>query len=110
MRVEVKRVSNLRRFAPDKMQKVSVFATSRLFQDVYCLEPGQAQKPHAHDGSDKTYLVLEGRGLFRVGADEREVLPGEAVMAPAAVEHGVSNPGPDRLVVLVTMAPPPPHV
>ncbi|MCZ6823318.1 MAG: cupin domain-containing protein, partial [Deltaproteobacteria bacterium] len=50
------------RFSSEKMQKVGLFSSERFFLDLYCLEPGQSQKPHAHDGSDKVYLVVEGRG------------------------------------------------
>jgi mannose-6-phosphate isomerase-like protein (cupin superfamily) len=42
-----------------------------------------------------------------VGTEERTVLPGDLVCAPAGEEHGVRNPGPDRLVLLVVMAPKP---
>ena len=49
------------------MKKNGVFETERLFCDVYCFEAGQAQSVHTHEGSDKVYFVLEGRGLFHVG-------------------------------------------
>ena len=48
-----------RRFDAAKLQKINLFETERFFLDVYCLEPGQAQKAHAHAGSDKVYAVLE---------------------------------------------------
>jgi mannose-6-phosphate isomerase-like protein (cupin superfamily) len=88
-------------FAADKMQKHNLFTTERLFCDVYCFEPGQAQAPHSHAGSDKVYYVLEGTARIRVGELER------AAAAPAGMAHGVYNPGPDRLRVLVVMAPKP---
>ena len=95
------------RFATEKMQKVGLFASERFFCDLYCLETGQSQKAHAHAGSDKVYLVVEGSGRFRVGDEEVALRSGEAVMAPAGEEHGVSNDSGERLVVLVFMAPPP---
>jgi mannose-6-phosphate isomerase-like protein (cupin superfamily) len=95
------------RFSPDKMRKVNVFDTPRMFCDLYCFEPGQAQTPHRHAGADKVYVVLSGSGHFRIGAEERHAGPGVAVLAPADAEHGVSNPGPQRLEVLVFMAPKP---
>lgn len=91
------------------MQKVNLFDTHRMFCDLYCFEPGQAQKPHAHHDSDKVYCVLEGRGRFRIG-DREEVWDAASVVhAPAGVEHGVTNEGPGRLMVLVFMAPNPSH-
>lgn len=96
-----------RRFRPEKLSKVNFFDTERMFCDLYCFEPGQEQKPHVHDGSDKVYYVLEGRGTFRVGAEEREVEKEGAVLAPLGVEHGVKNASGARLVLLVFMAPNP---
>lgn len=107
--MDIRTISDLRRFSPEKMQKLSVFATPRLFLDVYCFEPGQSQKPHVHPNSDKIYVVLEGRGRFQVAGDVREVSAGQALIAPAGAEHGVENAEGGRLVVLVAMAPPPPH-
>jgi mannose-6-phosphate isomerase-like protein (cupin superfamily) len=100
-------IDSLSVFSADKMKKNNIFATKRFFCDVYCFEPGQAQKPHAHVGSDKLYLVVDGLARIRIGDEERDSGPGAAVLAPAGVEHGVVNPGPGRLRLLVVMAPPP---
>lgn len=102
-----KNAQALAAFAPGKMKKVNLFETERMFCDVYGLEPGQEQSAHAHAGSDKVYYVLEGRGRFRIDAEERELGSGHAVFAPAGSSHAVINPGPDRLALLVFMAPKP---
>ena len=94
-------------FAPDKMKKVNLFDSERMFCDVYGLQPGQEQTAHAHAGSDKVYFVLDGVGRFRIGEEEREVGNGYAVFAPAGLSHAVRNPGPAPLTVLVFMAPKP---
>ncbi len=94
-------------FRADKMNKINLFDEAQMFMDVYCLEPGQAQKPHAHAGAAKTYFVLEGEGVFQVGEEERKLGAGHAILAPAGIDHGVRNEGPERLVVLVSMAPNP---
>lgn len=94
-------------FSAAKMKKNAVFATERLFCDVYAFEPGQSQTAHAHAGSDKVYCVLAGAGRFLVDGEERTVPAGGAVLCPAGSEHGVTNPGPERLTLLVFMAPPP---
>jgi mannose-6-phosphate isomerase-like protein (cupin superfamily) len=96
-----------RRYDASKMQKLSLFDTPRFFCDVYCLEPGQAQKPHRHDAADKVYAVLEGEVLVRVGEESATVAAGSAVLAPAGRDHGVENPGPARAALLVFMAPRP---
>ena len=95
------------RFADEKMQKVGLFETDRFFFDLYCLNPGQAQKVHTHGASDKVYYVLSGRATVRVGGEEQELTPGQAVLAPAGEEHGVTNTGGEPLTLLVFMAPKP---
>ncbi|MFQ5801976.1 MAG: cupin domain-containing protein [Candidatus Methylomirabilales bacterium] len=103
------RLEERRRFTPEKMVKAGLFETGRFFCDLYCFEPGQIQRPHSHSDSDKVYVVLEGQGRFRVGEEERDLGVATAILAPAGVEHGVVNPGPGRLVVVVFMAPKPGH-
>ena len=94
-------------FKKEKMAKKNLFETERFFLDVYGLEPGQSQSPHAHEGSDKVYVVLEGKGSIRIGGETFAVTGGDAVHAPAGVEHALENPGPARLVALAFMAPHP---
>lgn len=93
-------------FSEEKLKKVGLFRTDRFMVDLYCLMPGQAQKPHVHQGLDKVYYVVEGEGLFSVADEERILGRGDAVLASAGREHGLKNPGPDPLVILVFMAPP----
>lgn len=104
-----KKIAEASQFAPDKMKKNGIFETDRMFCDLYCFEPGQAQAPHTHDGSDKIYLVLQGRGLFQIAQEERELGEGEIALAPAGQRHGVSNMSSGRLILLVFMAPKPSH-
>lgn len=98
---------DVRRFDATKMQKLNLFQTPRFFLDIYCLEAGQAQKPHKHDGADKVYAVLEGRVLVRVGNDSQQLGVGDAALCPAGEDHGLENAGPERASVLVLMAPSP---
>jgi quercetin dioxygenase-like cupin family protein len=95
------------RFAADKMQKVNLFETPQMFGDLYCLEPGQAQKPHAHAGATKFYFVLEGRVRATLGATTRELGPGEFAWSAPGEAHGVENASGARAVLLVAMAPNP---
>lgn len=106
MPLDVKRM-DVRRFAAAKLQKVNLFETERFFLDVYCLEAGQSQAPHRHEGADKVYAVLEGEVVARIGAEAGPLRAGEMVLAPAGIDHGVENPGPDRAALLVFMAPKP---
>ena len=56
----IQNYKNLVRFDDEKMQKVNLFESHRMFADLYCLKPGQQQKPHTHSENDKIYFVLEG--------------------------------------------------
>lgn len=101
------RVSDRVAFSPEKMRKVGLVDTPSLFCDAYCLEPGQGQAGHRHAVGDKLYFVLEGNGRIRIDGEEHVVAPGDLACAPAGSDHGVENPGPGRLVLLVVMAPKP---
>lgn len=107
--MDVRTIFDSCRFSSEKMQKVNLFTTNELFLDVYCLEPGQAQQVHTHDESSKFYVVLEGHARFHIADETKDAGPGQAVLARAGESHGVENATPERLVLLVGMAPPPPH-
>lgn len=102
--------AGLRRFDGAKLAKLNLFESPQMFGDLYCLEPGQAQKPHAHAGATKFYFVLEGRARFTVGEAVRELGPGGLAYALPGEAHGVENASPERLVLLVAMAPNPNRV
>jgi mannose-6-phosphate isomerase-like protein (cupin superfamily) len=102
-----KEIDSHLRFAAEKMQKVNLFETERMFCDVYCFEAGQEQTAHAHKASDKVYYVLHGRAQIRIADSTKDLGPGGIALAPAGAEHGVHNPGPERLTLLVFMAPKP---
>ncbi len=103
------RVRDLVEFSPVKMAKVAVASTPRVQLDLYCVAPGQTQKAHTHGDLDKIYYVLEGAGRFSLGGATEMLGSGEVLVAPAGVEHGLDNVGPDPLLVLVVIAPPPTH-
>ena len=107
MLMDAKDVLALARFAPEKMQKVNLFETENFFCDLYGLEPGQEQKPHAHADADKVYQVLAGRGSFLIGDETQELGEGQIVLAPAGLPHGVRNASEARLTLLVFMTPNP---
>ncbi len=105
--MRVKNAYQVARFDPDKMQKINLFESRRMFCDVYCLEPGQQQAPHTHENNDKIYCVLQGEGQVTVGPHRHRLGGGDAVCAWAGQSHGVKNVSNERLVCLVFMAPHP---
>jgi quercetin dioxygenase-like cupin family protein len=100
-------VLSVKRFAEEKMQKVSLFDTPNCFCDLYCLQPGQSQKPHSHAGADKIYYVLEGEATIQIGDEEQVLSSGRIVLALSEVVHGVRNTSSQPLSLLVFMAPNP---
>jgi len=105
--MEVRRIRDLIRFSDEKMQKLSLFESTKYFCDLYCLKPGQDQRVHSHAESDKIYFVLEGKGLFHIAGEERELGQGETVIAKPGQDHGVRNSTAENLVLLVFMTPRP---
>jgi quercetin dioxygenase-like cupin family protein len=105
--MDVRHLSTFRDFSDEKLKKRNLFQTSRFFLDVYCLKPGQAQKPHAHADADKVYVVLDGTCRFTVGSEQADHGAGAAVFAPAGSSHGVENASEADARLLVMMTPPP---
>ena len=92
-------------FSDEKMRKVSLFGSEHYFCDLYCLKPGQQQRVHRHQESDKIYYVVEGTGVFHVGGEERSLGTGDIVVAKPGEDHGVRNEQDTNLVLLVFMSP-----
>ncbi len=49
---------------------------------------GTIARPHAHP-NEQVQFILKGRAKYRLGAEEKILGPGEAVLIPANTEHGV---------------------
>jgi len=93
--MEIKDLKRLARYNPEKMAKIPVFQSERMLYDLYALLPGQAQKVHVHEGSDKVYYALEGEVVVRVGEEEALLAPGMAAFAPRGAERvGKPRPAP----------------
>ena len=73
------------------------------------IAPGAATIAHFHRASEELYLLTAGRGLLRIGDEEREVEAGDcAVIRPGAV-HQLRNTGETDLVVVCACSPPYSH-
>jgi quercetin dioxygenase-like cupin family protein len=88
-----------------KPYKHTLFEGERLLVGSNSLLPGQSQPMHDHTGQDKFYLVLEGSGFFTVGETQRTCGPGDLILAPSGVPHGVDNRGDTLLTFLTVIAP-----
>jgi mannose-6-phosphate isomerase-like protein (cupin superfamily) len=101
------KISSLAKFTPDRMGKTTLVQGEFLFAGLNSFEPGQEHAPHVHEGQDKLYVILDGSGVVRVGDKEELLKAGDAAFAPAGVLHSIRNPGPERLVVMAVLSPPP---
>lgn len=74
-----------------------------LSAGLYVLGAGATdpQRPHRED---EIYYVTSGRGMIRVGTEERAVEPGSVVYVPPGVEHRFHSIQ-EELRVLVVFAP-----
>lgn len=99
--MEFQNLHAMKRFVEEKYQKVLLLDSPQSALDVYCLLPGQSQKLHSHEGTDKYYLVWEGRAVVQIGTEVRELGPGEAAIARSGVEHSIANQSTEPLVAVV---------
>jgi mannose-6-phosphate isomerase-like protein (cupin superfamily) len=104
---EVLRPADFADWRADKMGKSTIFESARLLVGLNAFEPGQAHSLHSHAGMDKVYQVLEGEGVFLLEGRQLPMRAGDLLVAPEGVPHGVSNPGPGRLLVMAILAPAP---
>lgn len=91
----------------EKMGKSTLFQSPHLLVGLNAFKPGQEHELHAHEGMDKVYHVLAGRGLFLLEGRELDMKSGEMLIAPSGVAHGIRNTGDQRLLVLAILAPSP---
>ncbi len=64
------------------------------------IPPGQRLEGHV-DPMEEIYIILKGRGLMRVDAEERPVGPGDAVHLPIGAWHELVNDGDETLEIHV---------
>lgn len=77
--------------------------------DVTEIPPGKKSSHlHSHSLKEEFFYVLEGRCKLRLGADEHELRPGDAVSRPAGtgVPHRFHNPyeAPCRVIMIGVQA------
>jgi cytidylate kinase len=77
---------------------LEVLRASALSAGLYRLAAGAEddQRPH---GEEEVYLVLEGRGRFRMGDEDYQVQPGHLLTVPPRVEHGFHSITEDLLLL-----------
>jgi mannose-6-phosphate isomerase-like protein (cupin superfamily) len=71
------------------------------------LPAGAFTDRHYHRLSEEFYYLLDGRGLMEINGEEREVVPGDAILIPAGAWHQIRAIEPLRF--LCCCAPPYAH-
>ncbi len=56
---------------------------------------------HHHELEDHIVYVARGRGMARLGDEEREVKPGDILTIPKRIPHGFTKIGDENLVLVV---------
>jgi len=92
-------------FLLDRHSKVDQETGSNLAVTWVEVEPGAAQIPHHHE-PEQVYVVVQGRGLMRVGDETQAVMAGDLVFIPPNAVHGVQNVGSEMLIYVSAATPP----
>ena len=61
--------------------------------------------PHSHSNNEEFLYVLEGTLRYTVGAETRDLTPGESMSTPKGVVHAFSNPFATTARALVIQSP-----
>jgi quercetin dioxygenase-like cupin family protein len=61
--------------------------------------------PHSHSHNEECVYVLEGRLRYSVGAETRDLSPGETMSTPKGVVHAFSNPFDHTAKALIIQSP-----
>lgn len=61
--------------------------------------------PHSHSHNEECVYVLAGTLRYTVGAETRDLAPGQSMSTPKGVVHGFSNPFTEVASALIVMSP-----
>ncbi len=86
--------------------RLCLVGTSGLRVVLLHWPPGFATVPHLHPGAEEIFQVIRGRAAFTIGDEpERQVGPGELVIARRGIRHAIRVPEGGPLVLLAAVAP-----
>ena len=91
-------VNDVKEFSESKFVFKIPIQTPRVKCRVYCLEPGQEVPVHQHEDAVDLFQVVEGVAELTLGKQVQTVGPGTVILVAPQEQHGMANPGPERLV------------
>jgi mannose-6-phosphate isomerase-like protein (cupin superfamily) len=86
------------------MERYSEFLRVPALSAGWYVLPAGGTDPQRPHREDELYYVTAGRGVVRVGAEDRPVEPGTIIYVPAGAEHRFHSIS-EELRVLVMFAP-----
>lgn len=74
---------------------------------AWIVKPGQTVSLHRHPEGQDTWVVLSGRGEYRLDTEggTQPIAAGDVVVAHRSEAHGVHNHGPEPLVFVSVVSP-----
>ncbi len=69
------------------------------------LPAGAATDEHYHPRAEEIYYITHGTGRIRIGGEEHDVRPGDAIAIPPGSRHKLWNTGGETLRLLCCCAP-----
>jgi mannose-6-phosphate isomerase-like protein (cupin superfamily) len=105
--VETRNLTKFVHFAPEEINRETVFETDHLWSQVLCFDRNQQMGPVEDPDSDAVFTVVAGEALFRVGGKRRRLGQWGTVLVPAGSSVIVTNASADPLVIFLVAAPPP---
>jgi mannose-6-phosphate isomerase-like protein (cupin superfamily) len=69
------------------------FQSNVLWFNDNLVQPGVTIEPHKHEDIEEVYYILHGKGRVKVGVNEKDVGPGDAIYIPIQKEHSLNNTG-----------------
>lgn len=81
-------------------------ASSRLAVTWVEGGPRSEQSPHRHEESEQAYVIVQGRGLMKIGGERLEVERGTLILIAPGEIHSIENVGDEPLVYVSATSPP----
>jgi quercetin dioxygenase-like cupin family protein len=101
-------VAKYQQYSDDAATVVFAYISGQLGVVLWNLEPGQENDYHLHPTTEHLHVVVAGECEYTLGDRPPVVVrPGQAVMVPENVAHGIRNVGTERASYMAITSPGP---